>query len=185
MSALNDALWQLLPSLSGLPSDGGGLLFVMQAYVDDSVESPVFVLAGFVARAEQWGEIDGRVARRAGWAATARLFQNERNPCSGGAVQGMSEPVRYARLADFVGIVKCHVLAGVSSVVRQDDFGEVLRSRIAKPLDNSYWLMYHSIITLIFEWNVESGLVEKVDLSSMSNYIKAIKSKPISEHSIV
>jgi hypothetical protein len=57
VSALDEALWQLLPSLSGLSGDerDNKLLLVMQAYVDDSVEPPAFVLAGFVARAAQWG----------------------------------------------------------------------------------------------------------------------------------
>jgi hypothetical protein len=135
----------------------------MQAYVDDSTEPPVFVLAGFVARAEQWAEFTVRWRDALAKPPRLQYFKmKEANACQG-QFTGWSVADRDARLADLVGIIKDHALVGISSIVRHTDYSEILRKRIAKPLDSPYWLMYYSIVRLVFEWELASGKAEKVD----------------------
>jgi hypothetical protein len=139
------------------------LLLVMQVYIDDSIEPPVFVLAGFIASAEEWEKL------KVEWQATldkpprlAYVKMQEAHALVG-EFKGWNETARDKRLAEFVATIKRHVLAGVSLVVRHDDFRSVFRHRIAKPLDNPYWLVYYLLITHVFEWELKNGLTEKID----------------------
>jgi hypothetical protein len=135
----------------------------MQAYVDDSVEPPVFVLAGFVARAEQFAQLTLEWQAALDGPPRLEYFKMKEAHALEQQFKGWSKQDRDARLAVLVNIIKNHVLAGVSSVVRHEDFNEALKLKIAKPLDTPYWLMYHSIINRVFEWEIETGIIEPVD----------------------
>lgn len=165
MSVLDEALWQLLPSLSGLPSDlrWQRLVLVMQAYIDDCTEPPVFLLAGFLAPAGEFAKLTDKWNSALAKPPRLEDFKMKEAFARQGQFLGWSIQDRDARLADLVAIIKEHVMVGICAVVRHDDFSDVLKGRIGKPLDNPYWLMYHSIITLTFEWEIENGLDEKVD----------------------
>jgi hypothetical protein len=165
MSALTDALWQLLPSLSGLSNDERSRrpLLVMHAYVDDSVEAPVFVLAGFVARAEQWAELTVRWRSALERPPRLDFFKMKEAHALQGQFRGWSKADRDARLAEFVSIIRDHVLVAVYSVVHQRDYLAVMKRRLAAQLDNPYWLMYHSIMMTVGRWEEGLGLREPVD----------------------
>lgn len=136
---------------------------MIQTFVDDNTEPPVFLLAGFVARAEHFVELTRKWKAALAKPPKLAYFKMKEAHARRGQFWGWSVLDRDARLADLVSIIKEHVLARVSAVVRQDEYHAVLRDRIAKPLDSPYWLMYHSIMALVFEWDIESGLAEKVD----------------------
>jgi hypothetical protein len=90
-------------------------VLVMQAYVDDSVEPPVFVLAGFVTHAEQWAKLTVKWADALTRPPTLEYFKMNEAYARKGQFEGWSEPDRDARLGDLAGIIKQHVLAGVSA----------------------------------------------------------------------
>jgi hypothetical protein len=165
MRHLTDAIWRLLPRLSELPSDERWrrLLLVMQAYVDDSIEPPVFVLAGFVARAEQWAELTARWRETRDKPPRLEYFKMKEAHALQGQFRGWSKADRNTRLAEFVDIIREHVLVAVYSVVHQRDYHNVMKKRLAAQLDNPYWLMYHSIMMTVGRWEEGLGLHEPVD----------------------
>ena len=123
MSALDEALWQLLPSLSGLPTEERRqrLVLAMQAYIDDCIEPPVFLLAGFLAPAgefakltDKWG---GALAKR----PRLEYFKMKEASARQGQFLGWSIENRDARLAELATIIKEHVTVGMCAVVRQDE----------------------------------------------------------------
>jgi hypothetical protein len=115
----------------------------MQAYIDDSKGPPVFVLAGFIARTDQWSALTARWHDALDLPPRLKYFKmHEAHTCTG-EFTGWKQTDRDVRLASLAGIIKDHVVAGVSSVVRQDDYDEIMAGRIAKPLDYPYWLMYY------------------------------------------
>jgi hypothetical protein len=135
----------------------------MQAYIDDSKGPPVFVLAGFIARTDQWSALTARWHDALDLPPRLKYFKmHEAHTCTG-EFTGWKQTDRDVRLASLAGIIKDHVVAGVSSVVRQDDYDEIMAGRIAKPLDYPYWLMYYSIIMRTLLLHRENGLVEKTD----------------------
>jgi len=135
----------------------------MQAYIDDSIEPPVFVLAGFVARGEQWGKLTIAWEKALDKPPRLEYFKMKEAHALEGKFKGWSKRDRDARLTLLVNIIREHVLGSVSAVVRQTDFSDVLKGRIATPLDNPYWSMYHSIINSVFEWEIKNGIHEPVD----------------------
>jgi hypothetical protein len=165
-SAPDEALWQVLPSLLGLPSDKRRqrLVLVMQAYIDDCTEPPAFVLAGFLARAGEFGAFTEKWSAALAKPPKLDYFKMREAFGRHGQFEGWSIENRDARLAELVAVIKEHVIVGIYAIVRQDNFNEVMASRIARPLDSPYWLMYHSIITLVFEWEIENGINEKIDI---------------------
>jgi hypothetical protein len=140
MSAHTEALWQLRPSLSGLaPAERmRRLLLVMQAYVDDSTEPPVFVLAGFLARAEQWASLSAKWAEALELPPKLDYFKMKEAHACTGQFYGCSEQARDDRLALLCEIIKGHVLAAISAAVRHDDYQDVFKGRFAKPLDHPF-----------------------------------------------
>jgi hypothetical protein len=135
----------------------------MQAFIDDSTEPPAFVLAGFLGRASDFAQLTDRWAVVLAKQPTLEYFKMSEAFAFQGQFLGWSVTDRDERLTDLVGIIKEHAMAGIYAMVRWDDFSEIMKGRIAKPLDNHYWLMYYSIITLAFEWEIENEIEETID----------------------
>jgi hypothetical protein len=107
---------------------------VMQVYIDDSVEPPVFVLGGFVARTEAWAKLKVEWQVALDKPPSLNYLKMKEAHALVGQFKGWKEAARNKRLTEFVEIIERHVLAGVSLVVRHDDFREIFRHRIAKAL---------------------------------------------------
>ena len=134
----------------------------MQAYIDDSKGPPVFVLAGLIARAEQWSEMTGRWRDALDRPPRLKHFKMHEAHSYTGEFAGWGQTDRDLRLAALAGIIKDHVVAGISSVVRQDDYDGIVKGRIAKPLDYPFWLMCYSIMTKTFLFQIERRILDKV-----------------------
>jgi hypothetical protein len=137
----------------------------MEAYVDDSGsgDPPVFLLAGFVAGAERWAEFSEHWIEALRGPPKPDYFKMAEAAAFEGQFKGWSEPDRDARLAKLVGIIKDHVLVGVSSVVYHHDYSEVISDKLSKETDAPYWLMYHAIMELVYRWELANGIREKIN----------------------
>jgi hypothetical protein len=166
MSARDAWLWQLLPSLSGLPSHERyrRSLLVIQTYVDDSGSGgpPVFLLAGFIARAEAWAELSEK------WSAVIRsgprkleYFKMQEANALEEQFSRWSSPERDAIVLRLTEIIRRHVIIGVSSVVYISDYNTILKDKLSKEMDNPYWLMYHCIMRLALQWEFRAGIKEE------------------------
>jgi len=166
MIASEEWLWRLMPGLSGLSRTERRrrLILALEAYIDDSGsgDPPVFLLAGFVARAERWAELSERWDEALRGPPRLEYFKMKEAAALEGQFKGWRGNDRDGLLAKLVKIIKDHVLVAVSSVVYHQDYREVISDKISKETDAPYWLMYHSIIETTYRWELANGLKEKV-----------------------
>ncbi len=138
---------------------------MMEAYVDDSGtgDPPVFLLAGFVGRAERWAEFSERWIETLWEPPRLKYFKMKEAAALEGQFKGWSELDRDKRLATLVNIIKDYVLVGVSSIVFHRDYAEIIRDKLTKETDSPYWLMYHSIMDTVCRWQIANGLRERIN----------------------
>jgi hypothetical protein len=157
----------LLPGISGLTlyERRRRPILVMEAYIDDSGKGnpPVFLLAGFLSRAEQWEDFSEKWVDALRGSPKLDYFKMSEAAAFEGQFRGWNEEDRDARLAELVGIIKDHVLLGVSSVVYHRDYDEIIKDKLSKETDNPYWFMYHAIMETTYRWDIENGIKEKVN----------------------
>jgi hypothetical protein len=142
------------------------LILVLEAFVDDSgnnADSPVFVLAGFVARAETW------IAFEKEWKATLEkppavaYFKMKECSALRGQFNGWREPDRDARLLELVSIIKKTAIASVFSLVKRDDFKEVF-GKLREPIGKApYNLIYYSLMSATIRSMRANGIEEPVE----------------------
>jgi hypothetical protein len=127
------ACWQVLRLISGLPSRerAARVLSVIQVAIDDSnrgqEDSPAFVLAGFMGRAENWADFADD------WQGC--LEEDPPIPLLKGRdainlekhFKGWTEDERDARLLRFIEIISGHVFASIRLAIRKSDFDRILK----------------------------------------------------------
>ncbi|HEV7264157.1 MAG TPA: DUF3800 domain-containing protein [Falsiroseomonas sp.] len=160
-------VWDILPALSGTPDPERRrrLLLVLHVYIDDSgqTEPPVFVLAGYVARAERWAEFsDAWKAALAGPPALDYFKMHEAFKREG-QFKGWTVEARDKRLRLLAGIIREHVLASVAVTVRHEDYRTALKGVVDPFLDRPYFVLYHTIMFRLLQWELENGIDEPVD----------------------
>ncbi len=81
---------------------------MMEAYADDSGtgDPPVFLLAGFVGRAERWAEFSERWIEALRGRPRLKYFKMKEAAALEGQFKGWSESDRDKRLATLVDIIK-------------------------------------------------------------------------------
>jgi len=175
-------IWEVAPHFCGLHSDVARrrLLLVLKMFIDESGkgQKPLFVMGGYIARAEQWASFDDEW--RAVLNAPPRIDSFH-------MAEAIRRPAELAKLPALMKVIKDHSLAGIVTTVRTDDFEEVLKGRIAPAMDRPYSLMFYSIILECLQWEADNGLDEKIDfifdeqheesdrlLASWSDFVKAL-----------
>jgi len=150
-------IWEVAPHLCGLPSEAARrrLLLVLKVFVDESGkgDEPVFVMAGYIARAEQWATFNDE------WRAA--LDEEPRIDAFHMTEAMWNGEVR--RLPKLLPIIGRNVLAGVTVTVAHKDYQSVFRGRVGKRLDRPYFFMYHSIIVSCLQWQIANGFNEPMD----------------------
>jgi hypothetical protein len=131
------------PGSSGLPraERRRRLIVVLESYVDDSGsgDPPVFLLAGFVARGEQWLKFSEHWDEALKGPPKLDYFKMWEAEALEEQFKGWTEEERDIRLSRLVGIIKDHVLISVSSEVYHRDYQEIIRGKISKEVDSPYW----------------------------------------------
>jgi Protein of unknown function (DUF3800) len=145
------------PHLCGFSTDVARcrLLLNLKAYIDESGKSdpPVFVMAGFIARAEQWAAFNDE------WREI--LDMPPRIEAFHAADSAWSKDRK--RFIALMSVIRRHVMTGIAVTVFHDDYQAALGRRISARMDRPYFLMYQAIMALAFQWEVENGLNEKID----------------------
>jgi hypothetical protein len=167
-----DRVWALV---SGLPSSKRGkrLLMVFQVFIDDSgsePQSPIFVLAGFIASHDNWArfaddwqteldrypKLDYFKMSEAGW--LRGQFSTER---------GWTESLRDNRVMDFANIVLKHAAIRVETTMRHDDFAHYLSSipavRRSLYIDHPYSMLLFQAIMTVAAHQDRFGIIEPCD----------------------
>lgn len=127
----------------------------LEVYIDESGKGdpPVFVLAGFIARADQWTAFNEEwIAALSEVPAVAAFHMTD--------ARWSGNDVKLPRLLD---IIRRHVLVGIAISVLHADYETEIRGKIAKRLDHPYSMVFYSIFVTAAAWQLEVGLDEKMD----------------------
>ncbi len=160
-------LWDIHPALSGLPSElrRRRLIVPMQAWIDDSGtnDPPVFVLAGFIARAEQWAAFTDAWNEVLAEGRPIRYFKMKEAFHLRGEFEGWSKPERDAKLA-LLAIITSMCLPGqIAALVRHDDYKAIYTGAVARTMDDPYVFLMDETILATHYWMKERGLHEPVE----------------------
>jgi hypothetical protein len=161
--------------VSGLPSGKRGkrALMVFQVFIDDSgsePQSPIFVLAGFIASHDNWArfsddwqtelervpKLDYFKMSEAAW--LRGQFSRERE---------WTESMRDNRVASFAAIVRKHAAIRVEATMRHDDFNRYMASvpAVSRSLaiDHPYVMLFFQTILAVALFQDRFGIIEPCD----------------------
>jgi hypothetical protein len=167
-------IWKVAPHLCGFPSDVARrrLLMALKAFIDESGKGdpPIFVMAGFIARAEEWAAFNdvwlGALEERFHMVAAVAAKD-------------------FRRINKCIEIIKQHDFPAIAVTVLHDDYRRIFGGRVSKRTDRPYFLIYHSLMALVFQWATYNGINEKIDLifdeqREESDFLQSIFSKIMS-----
>jgi hypothetical protein len=149
---------QIAPHLCGFPSDIARrrLPMVLKAFIDESGKGdpPIFVMAGFIARAEQWAAFDDIWCAALAEPPAITAFH---------MVDAVASK-DFGRIKKFIEIIKRPNFPAIAVTVFHKDYKRIFRGRVSKRADRPYFHMYHSVMALACQWQQDNGLNEKMDL---------------------
>jgi hypothetical protein len=129
------------------------LVVALKAYIDDSGndgKSPVFILAGFLARSEEWAIFSNK------W---KEILSREGLPYF-----KMSDRNKRPRLSvrvELATLIKSHAIANFSLILFYEDYQKIHRLSLSE-FRSPYFVAYHAIISIILNSMVDVGMREKV-----------------------
>ncbi len=128
---------------------------MLQAFVDDSGsgQGAVFVLAGFIASAEQWAAFKDEWKESLGGAPYFKMADAEKL---------FGRTGKDDRVTRFYRIIENHAVAGVSSAVMRDDYERVF-GRAPQPMRDPYFLLFFDLIAQLSRNQKKLDLHDKVD----------------------
>ncbi len=128
---------------------------VLKVYADESGKGDprTFVMAGQIARAEQWAvfEEDWRVAL-AKPPAIDYFHMNE-------AVAARD----FQRIADMGAVIRKHGFSVIAVSFYMPDYNAIIRGRISRRFDSPYFLGLTSLIDLAIQWQIDHNVCELMD----------------------
>jgi hypothetical protein len=167
MPARKYQVWDIIPWLSGLPAPDRyeRLIMALQAYFDDSGrdDPPVFVLAGYVARAEQWAAFSDEWSAALAADPAIDYFKMQEAFSASGQFEGWSRHAIDGKLLLLANIIPRYVLQGLGVTVLHNEYNEVMRGQFAPQLDRPYLFLYNSAVTSTLSWVRQKYPNEKVD----------------------
>jgi hypothetical protein len=171
MSA-TDQVWAMV---SGLPSGKRKrrLLMVLQAYIDDSgsePQSPVFVLAGFVASATQWAAFSNDwqdVLDQEPKLAYFKATQAERLQDEFDRRKGWTSAKRKDRIISLARVIRKHIPEKFFVAVGNRQFSKYMKGikvpRNYHAVDTPYFMLFYHIILCISAFHSLYRAIEPCD----------------------
>jgi hypothetical protein len=141
------------------------LIVALEAYIDDSGNGnpPVYILAGFVARAEKWTEFTEEWRLALAKPPGLTYFKMKEAAALRGQFYGWSREDRDQRLGEMISLIRRHVISGVSTGVYHADYNSIIKEKIAKQTDSPYFIMYHGMIAATLRFLEKNKIAEKID----------------------
>ncbi len=150
-------IWKLASHLVGLASDVARrrLLMALTVYVDESGTDgpPVFVMAGFIARAEQWEAFNNEWKSVLEEPPALEAFHMAEVNWAGGS----------EKLPKLFDIIKRHVLCAFVLTVNHEDYNAAFKDKFSKIIDRIYYFMYLHMLEMATTWQQVNGLNEKME----------------------
>jgi hypothetical protein len=137
---------------------------ILRGYIDESADDVVFVLAGFVAPAEEWAKFSD--SWEAALRMTPRISILKTNDAMrlNGEFRGWTEETRDEKLRLLYSVIDDHVSFGVSSVVPIEPLKRIFGTGIfAKAAVNPYYHALPNLISDVARHQIKIGMKEKID----------------------
>jgi hypothetical protein len=137
----------------------------LQAYIDDSGrgQHPAFVLAGWIARPEQWADFSTEWEKVLHLAPLIKYLKTREAMNFQGQFNGWSKTDRNNKLADLYAVIEQYVMNGIYIVIPSLVF-EQYASIIDHPKANDpYFLASFSMMVMVSDLEEKYGITEPVD----------------------
>jgi Protein of unknown function (DUF3800) len=156
-------IWALV---SGLPQPKRGRrkLVILQAYIDDSADDSVFVLAGFVAPAEMWAKFSD--AWQAALNAEPKIWSLKTKDAMRlqGQFHQWSPDARNEKLAALYRVIDRHASFEVFAIIPMEAFKKVFAdAEIPKRMKDPYYHAFSGLVGMVAQAQIEQGMPEKID----------------------
>lgn len=127
----------------------------LTVYVDESGSDgpPTFVMAGFIARAEQWEAFNNEWKAVLDESPAVEAFHMTEANWSGSNV----------KLPKLFDVIQRHVLSAFVLTVDHVDYSEAMKGKFSRRHDRPYFLMYLHMLDMATSWQQANGLNEKMD----------------------
>ena len=160
--------------VSGLaePRRGNRLFLMLQSFIDDfgwDGRAPVFVLAGYVAKEQQWEVfsddwqivLDLPEPKKLHHLKMAEAYLlNNRNS----QFYGWTEKERDERLKKFVQVINRHAAHGVISVIPIEPYRRLFAGKFSPDiLDRPYFLSFFGMMTNLIKFTKDRDLDDRID----------------------
>lgn len=165
-----DQVWKQVNGLR--PSIAGArLLMILQAFIDESQGDDIFVLAGYLATAEQWADFSRE------WEHLLPMgVLDRKNKYSFKMSLMAMNPERMERVAAFYRVIEKNLRIGFSTSIRISDWRRaVSRLKILLPqpdfgylnlegelVENHYYIAFSIMLSTLTKFDVPDGI--KIDL---------------------
>jgi Protein of unknown function (DUF3800) len=154
--------------VSGLPRQQRRerLLLMLQAYIDDSGntgDSPVCVLAGYVASVANWEVFSDEWQLALEGPPRIEYFKMSQAMSQRGEFESFDEPLPDARLGMLKAIMNRHVLAGVVSMIPSGHYTRIFSGKSNPPMfDRPYFLSFYGIMACLMRFLKSHGVNERI-----------------------
>jgi hypothetical protein len=146
---------------------------MLRAFIDDSGldgQSPVFVLAGYVAKAESWEQFS--IERQATLDHTnpapisvLKTKDIYRNRVPNTIFHGWTDEQRDERLKMFIQAINRHVLHGIISVIPLEPYQRLMKGKFKlEMLDQPYFLSFFGILISLLRLTHKLKLDDQIEL---------------------
>lgn len=158
-------VWALV---SGFPSAQRRrrTLVILQAHIDESEDAEAFVMAGYVASAEEWAKFsdDWDAALAADPAVPFLKTSQAMLKIPGGPFWGLTAEQRNAKLERLYAVIDKYVFFEVSSVVLMEPLKRIfLTEEFGPQAANPYYHGLMSLIDGVIRRQIQCGMKERID----------------------
>lgn len=148
---------------------GSHLMAIIQAYVDDSGNSPdggknpVFVLGGYISTADKWQSFSDAWEAECAKAPAIPDFKMVEANGLRGAFRGWTREATDDRCMAFARIIQAHAVVRIHTAIAWKDWHEIIQGKVPGMPENPYFWMFFDLMRQVADWQVRSGLQGSVD----------------------
>lgn len=175
MTTLHDVASRIDSFVCGLPSRlrGNRLLFMLQAYVDDSGSHEndyAFVLAGFVSTVDRWKQFSDEWDILCGQFPETLDFKMARaerlkgiDTYWGDGTEAELIARRDAKVQALAELIKRHAICRISAGLDWHNYRAIARGRVPENVDDPYFFLFWELRVAVAHHQERTGVREKVD----------------------
>ncbi len=143
------------------------LLLTIKAYIDDSGvkgTDPVFVLAGFIGRAERWAEFSDAWKQCLDASPSIQYLKMNEAVKLNGEFRSWEPKERNKKLADLVAIIKEFPQRAIHVTIDTEAFAKHHAPHLLPPMANPYFMGCSTMIAAVCYDVLDLGVAEQIEI---------------------